>query len=51
MRYPVLIFFFETLFRVAWQVHKLARVEGFSVYWRTDDKERWVAALQAFFVL
>ena len=25
------------------QVHKLARVTGFSVYWRVDDKERWVA--------
>lgn len=22
------------------QVHKLARVTGFSVYWRVDDKER-----------
>ena len=26
--------------RFAGQVHKLARVTGFSVYWRIDDKER-----------
>ena len=37
---PCTLVFFGVLVCVAGQVHKLARVTGFSVYWRVNDKER-----------